>query len=67
MHLCPKNLRNILTKAEVFNKWKSLPTVHKGRPLGGASGAVAPGANFEGALKRRSPTGHMSIRSTAAW
>jgi hypothetical protein len=35
--------------------------------LGGASGALAPGADFEGALKRLSPTGHMLIRSTVAW
>jgi hypothetical protein len=39
----------------------------QGRPLGGASGALAPGADFEGAPKRRSPTGHMLIRSTVAW
>jgi hypothetical protein len=30
----------------------------QGRPLGGASGALAPGADFEGAPKRQSPTGH---------
>jgi hypothetical protein len=33
-------------------------TYIQGRPLGGASGALAPGAEFEGAPKRRSPTGH---------
>jgi hypothetical protein len=37
------------------------------RPLGGASGALAPGTDFEGAPKRRSPTGHTLIRSTVAW
>jgi hypothetical protein len=36
----------------------------QGRPLGGASGALAPGPDFEGAPKRRSPTGHTLIRST---
>jgi hypothetical protein len=35
--------------------------------LGGASGALAPGADFEGAPKRRSPIGHTLIRSTVAW
>jgi hypothetical protein len=39
----------------------------QGRPLGGASGALAPGADFEGAPKRQSPTGHTLIRSTVAW
>jgi hypothetical protein len=39
----------------------------QGRPLGGASGAFAPGADFEGAPKRQLPTGHTLIRSTAAW
>jgi hypothetical protein len=38
----------------------------QGRPLGGASGALAPGADFEGAPKRQSPTGHTLIRSTVA-
>jgi hypothetical protein len=38
----------------------------QGQPLGWASGAFAPGAEFEGAPKRRSPTGHTSIRSTVA-
>jgi hypothetical protein len=42
-------------------------TPKQGRPLGGASGALAPGADFEGAPKRRSPTGHTLIRSTLAW
>jgi hypothetical protein len=32
-----------------------------------AGGALAPGADFEGAPKRRSPTGHTLIRSTVAW
>jgi hypothetical protein len=36
----------------------------QGRPLGGANGALAPGADFERAPKRRSPTGHTLIRST---
>jgi hypothetical protein len=35
--------------------------------LGGASGALAPGVDFEGAPKRQSPTGHTLIRSTVAW
>jgi hypothetical protein len=39
----------------------------QGRPLGGASVALAPAAEFEGAPKRRSPTGHTLIRSTVAW
>jgi hypothetical protein len=39
----------------------------QGRPLVGASGALAPGADFEGAPKRRSPTGHTLIRSTVGW
>jgi hypothetical protein len=38
----------------------------QGRPLGGASGTLAPGADFEGAPKRQSPTGHTLIRSTVA-
>jgi hypothetical protein len=36
----------------------------QGRPLGGASGAFAPGADFEGAPKRRSPTAYTLILST---
>jgi hypothetical protein len=40
---------------------------NQGRPLGGASGALAPGADFEGAPKRQSPTGYTLIRSTVAW
>jgi hypothetical protein len=36
-------------------------------PLGGVSGALALGADFEGAPNRQSPTGHMLIRSTVAW
>jgi hypothetical protein len=35
--------------------------------LGGASGALAPGADFEGAPKKRAPTGHTLIRNTVAW
>jgi hypothetical protein len=42
-------------------------TADQGRPLGRASGALAPGADFEGAQKRQSPTGHTLIRSTVAW
>jgi hypothetical protein len=38
----------------------------QGRPLGGASEALAPGANFDRAPKRQSPTGHTLIRSTVA-
>jgi hypothetical protein len=38
----------------------------QGRPLGGASEALAPGADFEGPPKRRSPTGHTLIRSIVA-
>jgi hypothetical protein len=34
---------------------------------GGANGALAPGADLEGAPKRQSPTGHKLIRSTVAW
>jgi hypothetical protein len=40
---------------------------YQGQPLGGASGALVPGADFEEAPKRRSPTGHTLIRSTVAW
>jgi hypothetical protein len=36
-------------------------TSRQGRPLGGVSGAHAPGADFEGAPKRQSPTSHTSI------
>jgi hypothetical protein len=39
----------------------------QGRPVCGAIGALAPGADFEGAPKRRSPTGHTLIGSTVAW
>jgi hypothetical protein len=39
----------------------------QGRPLGGANGALAPGADFEGAPKRQSPTGHTLIHNTVAW
>jgi hypothetical protein len=35
--------------------------------VGGASWALAPGADFEGAPKRRSLTGHTLIRSIVAW
>jgi hypothetical protein len=45
----------------------SLWALGQGRPLVGASGALAPGADFEGAPKRQSPTGHTLIRSTVAW
>jgi hypothetical protein len=38
----------------------------QGRPLGGASGALVPGADFEGALKRQSPTGHTMVISSFA-
>jgi hypothetical protein len=38
----------------------------QGWPLGRASGTLAPGADFEGAPKRRSATGHTLIRSTVA-
>jgi hypothetical protein len=34
--------------------------------LGGASGALAPGADFEGAPKRQSPTGHTMVISSFA-
>jgi hypothetical protein len=42
-------------------------TYKQGRSLGGAGGALAPGADFEGVPKRRSQTGHTLIRSTVAW
>jgi hypothetical protein len=38
----------------------------QGRLLGGASGALAPGADFEGAPKRQSPTGHIMVISSFA-
>jgi hypothetical protein len=42
---------------------------NQGRSLGGASGDLAPGADFEGAPKKQSPTGHTLIRSIVqvAW
>jgi hypothetical protein len=39
----------------------------QGQPLGGASRALALGADFKGAPKRRSPTGRKWICSTVAW
>jgi hypothetical protein len=42
------------------------PASLQGRPLGGASGALAPGAGFEGALERQSPTGHTMVISSFA-
>jgi hypothetical protein len=45
----------------------SFCTCRQGRPLGGASGAFAPGADFEGVPRRRSTTSHTLIRSTVAW
>jgi hypothetical protein len=42
--------------AEALNSYHN--AYIQGRPLGGANGALAPGADFEGAPKRQSPTGH---------
>jgi hypothetical protein len=39
----------------------------QGWPLGGMSGALAPDADFERELKRRSLPGHTLIHSTVAW
>jgi hypothetical protein len=53
---------------EVLFSWQpSFILAMQGWPLGGVSGALAPGADFEGALKRWSPPGHTLIRSTVAW
>jgi hypothetical protein len=49
------------------NNRQPIVTYRQGQPLGGASGALAQGADFEGAPKRQSPTGHTLIRSTVAW
>jgi hypothetical protein len=57
-------LNGLLSVASLCDIGNTLPA---GPALGGASGALAPGANFEGAPKRRSPTGHTLIRSTVAW
>jgi hypothetical protein len=43
------------------------PGDRQGRSLSGASGALAPGADFEGAPKRQSTTGNTLIRSTVTW
>jgi hypothetical protein len=42
---------------------REISVCRQGRPLGGASGALVPGADFEGAPKG----GHTLIRSTVAW
>jgi hypothetical protein len=53
---------------KLFQTRSQSPQSHRQcRPLGGASGALAPGADFEGAPKSRSPTGHTLICSTVAW
>jgi hypothetical protein len=52
---------------EVVMGWRGMHGDEQCRPLGGASGALAPGTDFEGAPKRRSPTGHTLIRSIVAW
>jgi hypothetical protein len=64
----------VLSVIEALIDWKSNKinreidgNYSQGRPLGGASGALAPGADFEGAPKRQSPTGHTLISSTVAW
>jgi hypothetical protein len=46
-------------------KYESLNLLEPSRPV--PSGALAPGADFEGAPKRRSPTGHTLILSTVEW
>jgi hypothetical protein len=56
--LCQKNKNK--TKKEHF-------CYTQGRPLGGASVVLVPGAELEGAPKRQSPTGHTLIRITVAW
>jgi hypothetical protein len=66
-----RKMKGVVLGYSVVLTWKGsmlsgLPC-KQGRPLGGASGALAPGADFEGAPKRRSLTGHMLIRSTVAW
>jgi hypothetical protein len=38
-----------------------------GPTFGWGEGALAPGADFEGAPKRQSPTGHTLIRSIVSW
>jgi hypothetical protein len=63
---------NIRTRTPASEFWTTLiagsgMAYTQGRPLGGASRALAPGADFEGAPKMRSPTGHALIRSTIVW
>jgi hypothetical protein len=65
---CKVTMDNILQNCERLgsetSRWIQW---EQGRHLGGAPGALAPGADFEGAPKRRSPTGHTLICSTVAW
>jgi hypothetical protein len=60
------NLRSVTVCYAACSHIYKLYVYLQGRPLGGASGALAPGADFEGAPKRRSPTGHTLICSTVA-
>jgi hypothetical protein len=55
------------TVSQSVVKYYQLSNVTVDGPLGGASEALAPGADFEGAPKRRSPTGHTLIRSCVVW
>jgi hypothetical protein len=57
----------LLYKTEKWNNLRWPYHRAQGWPLGGASGALAPGADFEGAPKWPSPPGHTLIRSTVAW
>jgi hypothetical protein len=61
------NSRTVSVCNTGWSKSLCAPDGYQGRPLGGVSGALALGADFEGAPKRRSPTGHTLIRSTVAW
>jgi hypothetical protein len=59
----------VLTLVRIHN-WVRVTTLvwhMQGRPLGGVNGALALGADLEGAPKRQSPTGHTLICSTLAW
>jgi hypothetical protein len=64
-HLFNRKLRKF--NMSNFYKLVILGIHSQGQPLGGASGALVPGADFEGAPKRQSPTGHTLIHSSLAW
>jgi hypothetical protein len=61
-YIAGKNICHVL----LIKKWMSVYfPLSQSRPLlGGVSGALVPGADFEGAPKRRSTTGHKLIQWT---